>query len=420
MRRSGVLSLVVCCVVGCATGGSQHAYHPEPRSALEDHTEWRDIVATPSSDTGNGAGEVEADSLSEMPAVRHRRVLAEAAPIMVASKISNLFSGGGPSPPPVASPMAPSVKSDPEKLVVEAWIDMKVDDPAKASTQIRARVEADGGRVISENVIGPENGAASAAMVLRIPPARAAGLQTWLASLGVVESRRALATDVGKTLFDQELALKNLDVTMKRLQELAAKDAPMKELIEIEQEMTRVRGQIERLKGEQRWLLDRVAFATITLTLTREGGPVEFAPHARIHPGPHLATLVLLDPAGRPRSRIGGGGTIHIKRYLTFDLDLFPAKGGDTRAVIGTLGSALYSSFLGNGRREWLNPYLGGRLGMGYLSGEKSFLAGVELGLELYKQKYIQVGIAVRGLALFRDGGTEGALQGQLGFEVPF
>ncbi len=403
-----VLSL---CLSACAAKRSYRSYDSPPQSVLANRPPaWQDITVT------SGMSEPGAVTLAaEGTSIRHRRL--SAAPAKMADAVgSTLFSGQ--SPPAPATPLATS-KTDPEKLVVEAWIDIKVDDPAKSAAEIRAKVEAAGGRVISENVIGPQNHASSAAMELRIPPLEAAGFQAWLASRGLVESRRVMATDVGKQLFDQELALKNLDVTMTRLQKIAEKDAPMKELIEIENEMTRVRGQIERIKGEQRWLIDRVSFATVTLTLSREGGPVEFAPHARIHPGVHLATLTLTDPGDRTKSRVGGGATIHIKRWLTFDLDLFPRRDGDSRAVIGTLGGALYSSFLGGGRRAFGNPYLGYRLGVGYLSGASAPVIGAEVGLELYKHKYVQISVALRAIAFLRDD-TDSALQGQFGFEVPF
>ncbi len=388
---------------------------PPPQSVLADrpNTTWQDIIVTSKTEAEEG-------TLAAQPAVRHRRMEASisSGADAVGNAITGLFSGQTTPTPPTAQPLA-APKTDPEKLVIEAWIDIKVDDPARAATEIRAKVEASGGRVISENVVGPQNKASSAAMEIRVPPLEAAGFQAWLASRGLVESRRVMATDVGKQLFDQELALKNLDVTMTRLQKLAEKDASMKELIEIETEMTRVRGQIERIKGEQRWLLDRVAFATITLSLSREGGPVEFAPHARIHPGLHIATLTLIDPGDRQRTRTGGGATIHIKRYLTFDLDIFPRRDNDTRAVIGTLGSALYSSFLGSGRRSFLNPYLGYRLGVGYLTDVTSIVLGAEVGLELYKHKYVQISAALRALAFLHDD-PDSALHGQLGFEVPF
>ncbi|HEU0035638.1 MAG TPA: DUF4349 domain-containing protein [Kofleriaceae bacterium] len=388
--------LLVIAVTGCAVGGAK-------KSASQPYVQSRLTTELPATNPDSRVEAIAADAPQGES---------------LGGRIGPLFAG--PAGPPVAAPLTPAVPKDNEKLVIEAWIELRVDEVSKAAADIRARVEADGGRVVSENIIGPDKAATSAAMELRVPPGKTAAFQTWLAAQGLIESRRVLASDVSKTLFDQQLALDNLELTMKRLQELAKRDIAMKELLELEKEMTRVRGDIERIKGEQRWLMDRVELATISLTLTREGGPVEFAPHARIHPGAHLATLSLLDPGDRPRTRVGGGVTVHIQRFLTFDLDVFPRKQGDSRVVIGTVGTALYSSFLGAGRREFLNPYLGFRAGYGYLSGEQAGLVGGELGLELYKQRYVQIEIAGRALAFFRDDSTDVALHVQLGLEVPF
>ena len=409
---------------GCAVGGRKETrYDYAPSSVLQSQPQThRQITADPTGGTQSWqditvTGRTESISPSSAPASRHSRILTKG----VGDAVGKLFSGSsGPASAPVAQLVTSNEPKPAEKLVIEAWIEMQMDDVAAAAAAIRARVEADGGRVISESIIGPAKAASSAALELRVPPIKAVAFQEWLAGTGVIESRRVLASDVSKTLFDQELALKNLDLTMARLQELAKKDMPMKELLELEREMTRVRGQIEQIRGEQRWLLDRVDFATITLTLKREGGPVEFAPHARIRPGVHLASLTLLDPGGRTRSRVGGGVTIYFKRIFTVDLDVFPSQDGDTRAVIGSAGAALYSSFLGGGRRRFGNPYLGIRGGYGYLSGEQAGLVAGELGIELVKHKYLQIEAAARAVAFFRDDTTDVALQGQLGFEVPF
>lgn len=414
--RIPVRSILICvlaCLGACGAGRSSRSYDAPPRSTLANRPAvWQNVTTTSRSPAADD------DEVLDITPLESSAPAPSSAISDLGSAVGGLFSGQQAPAPPQAQPLA-SQKTDPEKLVIEAWLDMQVDDPARTAAEIRVRVEADGGRVISENVIGPHDKASSAALELRVPPLKATGFQSWLASRGIVESRRVLATDVGKQLFDQELALKNLEVTMARLQKLAEKDGTMKELIEVENEMTRVRGEIERIKGERRWLLDRVAFATITLTLRREGGPVEFAPHARIHPGIHLATLTLVDPGDRQRTRVGGGATIHLKRWLTFDLDVFPRRGEDTRAVIGTFGSALYSGLLGGGRRSFLNPYLGYRLGVGYLSDATSLVLGAEVGLELYKHKYLQVSASMRALVFLRDE-ADSALHGQLGFEVPF
>jgi hypothetical protein len=336
------------------------------------------------------------------------------------SLTGSLFGGAAAATKQVAQVVQAAVPAEQEKLVVEAWIRLQADDVARTAAAVIARVEADGGRVVSSNIDGPDRAASSAALELRVPPEKTAAFTGWLPSLGVIESRRTLASDVGKQMFDQALELQNLELTMARLQKLAEKDVPIKELLEIEKEMTRVRGEIERVKGEQRWLADRVALATVTLTIVREGGPIDPSPSARVFPGPRLALLSLFDPEGRPRTRIGGGVTVHVNRHLTLDFDIFPRKAGESRVAIATVGTALYSSFLGAGRRRFGNPYLGVRTGYGYLSGDGCPVVAGELGLELFKHRYLLVEAAARTVAFFRKDNIEGALHAVLGAAVPF
>jgi hypothetical protein len=355
-----------------------------------------------------------ASVLEDQPAVRHR----EEAFIVAGGLLA------APLPPPSAEVLASPEVRTPEKLVVEVWIGMTARDVDAMARAVRARVEADGGRVVSENLHGNSKSAWSLALELRLPPGKQPGFIAWLDGRGSIESRRMLASDVSKQLFDQELALANLRLAMTRLQQLVATDVPIKELLEIETEMTRVRGEIEKLQGEHRWLQDRVEYATINLTVDREGGPVALAPDGNIQLGPRLSTLVLLDPEGRPRTRIGGGVTVQVKRYLTFDLDVFPRRGTDGRAVIASIGGALHSSFFGGGNRRYLNPYLGVRLGYGYLSGSGVTVFAGELGVELYKQRHVMVDATTRVVALL--GGSEVAarrdvaLHAALGVLIPF
>lgn len=342
-----------------------------------------------------------------------------ALPGAAADAVASVFGGGaGPSAPATAqviqSPVAP------EKLVVESWIELRTDDVAKTAAAVAARVEAEGGRVVSSNIVGAERAASSAALELRVPPEKVIGFSSWLSAQGEIESRRTLASDVGKQMFDQQLALQNLELTMSRLQKLVQSDVPVKELLEIERELTRVRGEIERVKGEQRWLADRVQLATVTLTLRREGGPVAAVyGRPRLFPGARFAMLRLLDAGGRPETRTGGGAMLRVNRHFTLDFDIFPRKDGDSRAALATLGTALYSGLLGGGNRRFFNPYLGLRAGYGYLSGEGSAVVAGEIGIELFKHRYLLVEVAGRAIAFLRED-SEGALQGVAGVAVPF
>jgi hypothetical protein len=329
------------------------------------------------------------------------------------------------SSPPMASAATPAAIAAPspsrEQLVVEAWIALSARNVAATAAAIRTHVEQSGGHVVSENIRGSESAASSAAIVVRLPPQHAGALTSWMGSLGTITSKRTQATEVSKTLFDQELALQNLAITMARLQALAEKGGPVDQVLAIEKELTRVRGEIETIKGQHRWLLDRVANATITITINREGeDKLDLVPEARIYPGLFASTLVLIDPGALQRTRLGGGASVRVRRYLTFDLSVFPrGDGGDSRAVIATVGTALYSGYLGYGQRRYLNPYVGARAGYGYVNHSGGAALVAEVGIELFKHEYLLVDAAIRAVGFVGES-SQAALQGTLGISVPF
>jgi hypothetical protein len=404
-----------------STAGSVSRLEAANRAESNADDSGADASSDEAADSGGASDGRRLNSLSADKAVRHRRVLGSWRDIVATD--DSQYVGQAPGAPPAAQPLTSAAPKEPEKLVVEAWLDLVSDDVGAAVEAIRARVEAGGGRVVSENVQGSGKAATSAALELRVPPAQATGVTAWIGTLGKVTSKRVLASEVSKTLFDQELALKNLMLTMERLQKLAAQSGPVVDLLRIENEMTRVRGEIEKVKGEQRWLIDRVEFATITIAISRTdtGESIyEEVPEARINPGPQLATLTLFDPGMRQRTRLGGGASIRVQRYATFELDVFPrGDGGDSRAVLATFGAALYSSYLRDGHRRYFNPYVGGRVGYGYLSGAGSPVIAGELGCELFKHQYLVIDVSLRALAFVKTS-AEAALHGTLGVSVPF
>ena len=65
----------------------------------------------------------------------------------------------------------------------------------------------------------------------------------WLAGQGDIVHKRIQGTDVSRTLFDQAIALENLQLTLDRMRKLLDKEGLlMKDILDIEREMTRLRG----------------------------------------------------------------------------------------------------------------------------------------------------------------------------------
>jgi len=311
----------------------------------------------------------------------------------------------------------------PEALVVEGSISLEVEEIRDIVPALRAQVEAAGGRVIDERVSGAET-SWTAQLKLRLPPAKVEDVATFLAKRGEITSKNISATDVSKQLFDQDLAIKNLRTTLDRLTQLMATPGlQVQQILQIEQEMTRIRGQIDQLEGDQRFLKDRVALATLDVYISRREGAVTVA-KAKAYPGVRGVMLTLFDPGARARTRFGGGFVVHtMLRTVSIEVDLFQKEqneAGDRSraAAIATLGGAAYSDFLGAGRRATLNPYLGGRLGYAFLDSHRFVLQG-EAGVELYKAKYVVLDANVRVTGLL-GGGTDLALVTGLGAIVAF
>lgn len=336
-----------------------------------------------------------------------------ARPAVFAANQSSGGAGAGPtavaattSTTRAGSDSTPQVK---EQIMVSGSIGLAVNDVSAAAARIRKHVKAANGRVVNENLYGGTK-THRGSLQVRVPPAGVQAMVDVLDDLGEITSKSIRGTDVSKTLFDQKIALDNLTRTLERMRKLL--DRPgldMKQVLAIEQQMTRLRGQIESIKGSRRYLKDKVALATIDIQLTRRKGAV-FGPKAKVYPGPRFSTLTLLDANGRQRLRLGGGLQLRFPDQPnaprgSLELDLFRKDTDDPNSKTGvlvTIGGAAYSDFLGRGQRRWLNPYLGFRMGYGYLD-RHYFAAGVGGGVELFKHEYVLIDANVRAMMLIRD-----------------
>jgi len=121
------------------------------------------------------------------------------------------------------------------------------------------------------NVSTTENAPRNLQASLRIPaPALAAAIND-LRSLGRVEREAQSGEDVTREHSDLVARLKNSRDTEQRLRDiLQRRTGKLSDVLEVEQEISRVRGEIEEMESEQKALEHRVDFATVDLQLTEE------------------------------------------------------------------------------------------------------------------------------------------------------
>jgi hypothetical protein len=310
-----------------------------------------------------------------------------------------------------------------EKLMITGAVTAITDDVAGLLAAVRARATEIGGTIANEELSGDAQHR-DASITLRLPPAAMTAFIDWLGERSTLDSRRLTATDVTREYFDRDLAIRNLELTMSRLHDLAKRpNADLKDVIAVENEMTRVRGELERLHGEQRLLGDRVARATLTVRLSMKHG-VHAEPELKFELVPHLTLLHLVDAGGRSANRAGLGVSVMFSRWFSLDFEMLPRKDANARSYLLTMTTATYSDFLGGGRRRFFNPYLGLRVGGAKLNGITGLAYGADVGLEIVRFKLFLVELSGRAMGLWyhRDDPptSDIVLEGLLGVGVPF
>jgi len=121
------------------------------------------------------------------------------------------------------------------------------------------------------NVATPESAARTLQASLRIPAAKLAGALSELKALGRVEAETQNGEEVTQQHADLVARLKNSRETEQRLQAiLLQRTGKISDVLAVEQEIARVRGEIEQMEAEQQTLEHRVSFATIDLRLAEE------------------------------------------------------------------------------------------------------------------------------------------------------
>jgi len=121
------------------------------------------------------------------------------------------------------------------------------------------------------NVGTPENAPKNLVASLRIPAPELSSAIAELRALGRVENESQSGEEVTEQHADLVARLKNSRDTEDRLRAiLEQRTGKITDVLQVEREIARVRGDIERMEAEQKALEHRVDFATVELQLTEE------------------------------------------------------------------------------------------------------------------------------------------------------
>jgi hypothetical protein len=138
----------------------------------------------------------------------------------------------------------------------------------------RARAAMDGilkrhnGYLGSLNISAPTGAPRSLIATLRVPAGDLAAALVDLRQLGRVDSEQQNSEEVTEQFIDLEGRLANARNTEQRLTViLRERTGKLSDVLDVEKELDRVRGEIEQMDGEKKGLIKRVDYATVDLTV---------------------------------------------------------------------------------------------------------------------------------------------------------
>jgi len=186
------------------------------------------------------------------------------------------FSGEGEQPAAAAPSAAPSQARgdavgavDDARIVRTGSIELQVQDVPRAVGVARDAIRGFGGYIGASNTFN-DGDEPVAEITYRIPVDRwedaLAALRSLNGQTTKVITEQTDAVEVTGQIVDLEARIRNLRVSESALQAIAARATKISDVLEVQAQLTEVRGQIEQLTAQLTELGNRADFATLTAT----------------------------------------------------------------------------------------------------------------------------------------------------------
>ena len=157
------------------------------------------------------------------------------------------------------------------KIIFSSDIDVVVDNLADAQQKMQKlikSVEDAGGYLARQEISGHKGYHRQGYWTVRVPLSRFDGFVNDIENLGDVRRNLREAQDVTEAYADLEARLRNKQASESRLLSHLQKTGELKDTLEVERELSRVREEIERLQGQLNLLKNKTDLATIDVTIS--------------------------------------------------------------------------------------------------------------------------------------------------------
>ena len=159
-----------------------------------------------------------------------------------------------------------------QKLIRKIWLDAETEDMNTLLSSVEERIEALSGYVEGRQI---RNGSAYsgkryryAELTIRIPAESLDAFVEDVSSQSNITNTRETTDDVTLSYVEHESKVKALETEQTRLLDLLAKAESMDDILRIEERLTEIRGQLEKVKSQLRVYDNMVNYGTVYLNIT--------------------------------------------------------------------------------------------------------------------------------------------------------
>jgi hypothetical protein len=158
---------------------------------------------------------------------------------------------------------------DTRKIVRNGSLDLLVNDVGQSITKIGSIVTGVGGFV--EKSTQTNSGGHSASVTVRVPAARLDPVIVQIKALATTVDRESVeARDVTREYIDLDARLRNAQAEEAQYLQILKRAATIKDTLDVTEKLADVRGRVEQMQGEMKFLTARIEMSTLEIQLRAE------------------------------------------------------------------------------------------------------------------------------------------------------
>jgi uncharacterized protein DUF4349 len=218
------------------------------------------------------------------PVAESRSILSASRRIQSYAAIGNGVVGGGggggePISVALASNGAPDAL-DTRRIIRNGSLDLLVNDVSQSIDKIGSIVTRVGGFV--EKSSQTNSGGHSASVTVRVPAARLDPVIVQIKALATTVDRESVeARDVTREYIDLDARLRNAQAEEAQYLQILKRATTIKDTLDVTEKLADVRGRIEQMQGEMKFLTAQIDMSTLEIQLRAEADAVVAGIHWR-------------------------------------------------------------------------------------------------------------------------------------------